>query len=391
MKVALVADGGLDAHVGDLAAAMSGLGHRVTVYARRDGQDFPDCVDNPRGYTVRRVPAGPAAPVPDHEILEWIGDFARGLAHWWEIDRPHVTHAHSWMPGIANQLAARAHGIPTVQTFHHLGVVERRRHDDVGWVSPVRLKLETLIARHAGWVTAICTDQVAELTRMGCPRSRISMVPHGVDLEAFCTEGTVAPRGGRNRIVAAGMSLQHRGFETVIDALPAIPDVELVIAGGPDPRRLIDDPQACRLRRLATVRGVEDRMALTGAIARHDMPALLRSADVVTCTPRHAHFGTVVLEAMACGVPVAASATGGALDTVVDGVTGRLVTPGRPRECAEVVAQMLRDSFRCRSLGLAGRDRARARYCWDRVCADTLRIYQRLTGSEGMRPLVGTG
>ena len=132
-------------------------------------------------------------------------------------------------------------------------------------------------------------------------------------------------------------------------------------------------------------------MVLTGAIARHDMPALLRSADVVTCTPRHAHFGTVVLEAMACGVPVAASATGGALDTVVDGVTGRLVTPGRPRECAEVVAQMLRDSFRCRSLGLAGRDRARARYCWDRVCADTLRIYQRLTGSEGMRPLVGTG
>ena len=98
---------------------------------------------------------------------------------------------------------------------------------------------------------------------------------------------------------------------------------------------------------------------------------------MVTCTPWYEPFGIVPLEAMACGVPVVASAVGGMLDTVVHDVTGYFVPPGRPRECAEAVS-ILRDSFLRRSLGLAGRDRACARYSWDRVADDTLRIYERL-------------
>jgi len=102
---------------------------------------------------------------------------------------------------------------------------------------------------------------------------------------------------------------------------------------------------------------------------------------VVACTPWYEPFGIVPLEAMGCGVPVVASAVGGMLDTVVHDVTGRLVTPRRPRECAEAVTTILRDSFLRRSLGLAGRDRACARYSWDRVAADTLRIYERLVST----------
>lgn len=81
---------------------------------------------------------------------------------------------------------------------------------------------------------------------------------------------------------------------------------------------------------------------------------------------------------MACGVPVVAAAVGGMLDTVVHDVTGRLVTPKRPVEVAESINTLLHDEFLRQSLGAAGRDRARARYSWDRVAADTLRIYDRL-------------
>ena len=133
-----------------------------------------------------------------------------------------------------------------------------------------------------------------------------------------------------------------------------------------------------------------ERVSFTGAVARPDLPALLRSADVVACTPWYEPFGIVPLEAMACGVPVVASAVGGMLDTVVHDVTGRLVTPKRPRELAEVVSTVLRDSFLRRSLGLAGRDRACARYSWDRVAADTLRIYERLAGGP-VQQLILTG
>ena len=105
------------------------------------------------------------------------------------------------------------------------------------------------------------------------------------------------------------------------------------------------------------------------------MPALLRSADVVVCSASYEPSGTVALEAMACGVPVVASAVGAMADSVVHDVTGRLVPPKDPDRLADAINLLLRDSFLRRSFGAAGRDRAKARYSWDRVAADTLRIY----------------
>ena len=391
MKIAMVSEhasplaalggadaGGQNVHVAELSAALARRGHQVEVYTRRDDPALPERTVTEDGYAVVHVPAGPPCPVPKDDLLQYMGSFAQYLDERWGESRPDVAHAHFWMSGIATQLAAKPHEVPTVQTFHALGVV-KRRYQGVQDTSPqARLRLERLVARDASWVAATCTDEVFELMRLGRKRSQISVVPCGVDLERFSPDGPRAPRGDLHRIVSVGRFVPRKGFDDVIQALTAISDAELVIAGGPRRDRLDADPEARRLRRLADELGVADRVHLYGSVARGDIPALLRSADVVACTPWYEPFGIVPLEAMACGVPVVASAVGGMLDTIVDGVTGLLVPPRNPRECANAINAMLRDPFVRKAFGAAGRDRARSRYAWDRIGADTLRIYDRL-------------
>lgn len=391
MKIAMVSEhasplaalGGVDAggqnvHVAELSAALARRGHQVTVYTRRDDPNLPSRVDTPHGYTVEHVPAGPPEHIPKDELLTYMGPFAQYLDAVWAADRPDVAHAHFWMSGIATQLAARHLNLPAVQTFHALGVVKRRHQGAQDTSPPDRLHLEATVARTATWVAATCTDEVFELMRMGRSRNRISVVPCGVDLDLFTPDGPVARRGPRHRIVSVGRFVPRKGFDTVVRALPHMPDTELVIVGGPDESALASDPEACRLLGLAEELGVADRMQLWGSVAREDMPAVLRSADVVACTPWYEPFGIVPLEAMACGVPVVASAVGGMLDTVVHDVTGRLVKPKCPDEVAKAINKLMRDDFLRQSMGAAGRDRARARYSWDRIAADSQRIYDKL-------------
>jgi len=332
-------------HVAGLSTALARQGHQVTVYTRRDDRGLPERVETLEGYTVMHVPAGPASQLPKDELLQFMGLFAQYLDAQWADDRPDVAHAHFWMSGVVTQLVARHLNLPAVQTFHALGVVERR-HQGAQDSSPTeRLRLEALVARGAAWVAATCTDEVFELMRMGRSRSRISVVPGGVNLDLFTPAGPQLPRADPHRIVSVGRLVPDKGFDVAVRALPWIPKTELVIVGGPDKSKLDTDPEACRLRDLAATLGVADRVRLYGAIAHEDMPALLRSADVVACTPWYEPFGVVVLEAMACGIPVVASAVGGMLDTVVHDVTGRLVPPKRPADLVGAINCLLRDSF----------------------------------------------
>ncbi|MGH7606494.1 MAG: glycosyltransferase, partial [Gemmatimonadales bacterium] len=102
----------------------------------------------------------------------------------------------------------------------------------------------------------------------------------------------------------------------------------------------------------------------------------LRSADAVICTPWYEPIGMVPLEGMACGVPVVASAVGGITDTVVDGITGRLVPPRKPRALAATQHHLLSHRTIREQYGAAGRDRAASRYSWDRIAAEAVRVYE---------------
>lgn len=397
MKIAMVSEhanplaalgeadaGGQNVHVAELSAALARAGHDVTVYTRRASRDEPAEVRTPQGYRVVAVPAGPPQPEPKDRLLPYMGEFASFLRDRWTAERPGLAHAHFWMSGLASVLAASSTGTPVAQTFHALGAVRKRYQGDKDTSPADRVRLERIIGRQAGRVIATCSDEVFELSRLGLPRARISVVPCGVDLAQFSPDGPAARRGARHRLVTVGRLVPRKGFDIAISALAQLPETELVIAGGPERGRLSQDPEVRRLRELADRLGVGDRVRWPGQVSRDDMPALLRSADAVVCTPWYEPFGIVPLEAMACGVPVVAAAVGGLTDTVVDGVTGLLVRPHQPKELASRVRRLLDDPALCHAYGTAGHDRAQARYSWDRVAADTLRAYQKLVPEPAM-------
>ena len=372
--------GGQNVHVAALAAALVRRGHDVVVYTRRDARGLPRRVATSDGYEVVHVPAGPAKHVPKDELLPHMTDFSRFLMQDWHDQRPDIVHGHFWMSGLASVLAVRRTRIPVVQTYHALGTVKRRHQGDQDTSPAERIAVERLIAHEVSVIAATCDDEVDELIAMGVARTKISVVPCGVDPKLFNPTGPVAGRTTRHRIVSVGRLVPRKGFADLITALALVPDTELVIAGGPPD--LSSDAEAQRLIACAESCGVADRVHLIGQVARQDMPALLRSADVVACVPWYEPFGIVPLEAMACGVAVVASAVGGLTDTVVDGVTGALTPPRDPRNLGRVLRRLLADRSRCEAYGIAGQDRVEARYTWEEVAARTEFIYERVAAAD---------
>ena len=368
--------GGQNVHVAELARALAGRGAKVTVHTRRDAAELPRQVPTAPGVTVHHVDAGPPREVPKDELLPFMGDFAQELGAAWREQRPDVVHAHFWMSAHAALAAARPLAIPVVQTFHALGVVKRRHQGAMDTSPPGRIETERRIMREADRIVATCTDEVFELVRQGADPRRVSVVPCGVDLQLFRPEGPVAPReSARRRLVTIGRFVERKGIGDVVEALAAVPDTELLVAGGPAARELEGHPEAERLRQLARRAGVADRVTLLGRLERSEVPGLLRSADAVVCVPWYEPFGIVPLEAMACGVPVVATAVGGMIDTVVDGQTGLHVPPRRPRDLAATLVPLLADAPLRRALGAAGARRARERYGWARVARATQQSY----------------
>jgi type III pantothenate kinase len=206
-----------------------------------------------------------------------------------------------------------------------------------------------------------------------------------VDLDLFGPRGATEARPeGQRRIVTVGRLVQRKGIGNVISALASIPDSELVIAGGPPADELAHDREAQRLASIASEHGVTDRVDLRGRVERRDLPALLRSADAVVCAPWYEPFGIVPLEAMACGVPVVASAIGGLIDTVVDGATGVHVPPRDPDRLASALRDLLGDPQRRATFGREGIVRARRLYDWNRIAATTLDVYSKVV-SRGVQ------
>jgi len=131
------------------------------------------------------------------------------------------------------------------------------------------------------------------------------------------------------------------------------------------------------MRGLARSLGVGERVRFTGWLDPDSLAQELADASVVVMPSRWPEpFGLVGIEALAAGRPVIASATGGILDWLQDGVTGLSVRPGDPLDLARALNELLADPERQRTMGAAGRKMVAARFSPERHLAGLLEAYR---------------
>lgn len=385
MKIAVVSgDDVVGADAAQFCAALAGRGHAVTSYVRQHGRRRADrAMDT--GYRVVSAPVGPGAAQSAAEILPFVGDWAAALERRWSVESPDVVHAFGWLGGLAAQLAARRQGRPTVQTFQGLAVLSQSAAAGSAVDDTARGRIEPLLARNAGWVTVESTSELEALAKLLHSRARVSVLTGGVDIDQYTPVGPALEGTNRHRILCVAHNpLHHNGFDTVIKALPRVRAAELVVAET-DPTNRRHDQAREKLQRLAATLGVADRVRFLGTVPGAELPMVVRSADVLACTPREPPRAAAVLQAMASGVAVVGAPVGVLADIVVTDVTGLVLSADDHSELGATLRSLAAERFRCKGMGAAGRNRALSRYTWDRIALDSLAIYGKLSSERLLR------
>ena len=371
--------GGQNVHVAELATGLARIGHEVIVYTRRAQATIPDRVPFGEGVWVEHLRAGPAGPLSKDSLPPHMPEFGRELKKAWQRDRPDVVHAHFWMSGMAAIPVAADLGVPVVQTFHALGSTKRHFQGEADTSPPERDRVERFVARSSALVVATSQEEKEQLLTWGVRPERVTVVPCGVDMDRFTPEGPQAPGGERPRVLSLGRLVPRKGVDTIIRAMPDVPEAELLIAGGPYPHELETDPEISRLRTIADEAGLTDRVRFLGCVDRADVPALIRSVDVAVNVPWYEPFGISTVESMACGIPVIASRVGGHKDTVVHGETGLLVPSHQPGRLAQTLSWLLAEPAVRTLFSTAARERAEELYSWTEVVRATEECYRSVT------------
>jgi starch synthase len=310
-----------------------------------------------------------------------------------------LVHSHTWYANAAGQLAAMLHNVPHVLTAHSLEPLRPWKAEQLGGGYRISSWVEKNAFESADAVIAVSNGMRRDILR-SYPKldpAKVSTVYNGIDLDRWKPtrdEAVLAELGidkDRPTVVFVGRITRQKGLPYLLRAIQSLPaDVQVVLcAGAPDTPEILEEV-AAGVRALQ-----EERTGLIWVdrlLDQRSLSVVLSSATVFVCPSVYEPLGIVNLEAMACGLPVVGTATGGIPEVVEDGVTGVLVpidqltdgtgTPVDPdrfvRDLTAALMQVLSDPERAAEMGRAGRVRAQAMFSWTQIAEDTEAIYRSL-------------
>ena len=272
--------------------------------------------------------------------------FGEAALMWRACRRMGIRHVHAHHANVASDvalLAAHLGGAGWSWSFTMHGSTEFfdvREH---------RLQQKVELA---GFVVCVSHHGRSQLMRLVDTShwDKLRVVRCGVDVEAFAP-GDGEQRDGPLEVLTVGRVDPVKGQPLLVEAIAELRrrgvDARLTFVG--------DGPGLAELGELAARTGVDDRVAFPGAVGQDEIRAFYRRADVFALPSFAEGLPVVLVEAMACGVPVVASRITGIPELVDDGVSGLLVTPGRGDELADALAALAADPARRAQMGRAGR------------------------------------
>jgi phosphatidylinositol alpha-1,6-mannosyltransferase len=311
-------------------------------------------------YEVVRAPTGMLLPTPG------VGRTAARLAAEHGCDTAFF--------GAAAPLGLLAPGLRRAGVRRLVGATHGH---ETGWVAlPGARQMMQRIAGGLDTLTYISGYTHDRLAPALAGRTELVQLSPGVDVDRFTPEVDGAPVRERYGladapvVVCVSRLVPRKGQDTLVrgwsQVLARHPRARLLLVGG--------GPLEAPLRRAVEERGVADSVVLTGGVPTGQLPAHYAAGDVfaMPCrTRRHGldveGLGMVFLEAAACGLPVVAGTSGGAPETVQEGVTGHVVDPRSPDAVAAVLADLLDDPARARAMGAAGRAWVEQRWSWTTI------------------------
>jgi glycosyltransferase involved in cell wall biosynthesis len=357
-------------------------GYEVHVVSARKGAQPEEEICN--GVQIHRVPV----PFNLHAMLlvrRLIGNGSEWVVH---------THATC---GLFMAPVKRIQGVRLVSHSHG---TSRSHH------VPIRLKAGSLVLDYSSlgitydmlrekslWRSA---DRVLTVSQTllrdirdsyGIPQSRLRVVYNGADINLFKPNGgaslPTSLRGleGKKIILYVGHFGLRKGIFFLIRAMKLlkveVPESHLVCVGGV-PDWLGDDDYWGILRREIERNGVNEDVTLIDKVKNVDLPAYYRAASVFALPSYYETISKVTMEAMACGLPVVATNTGGIPELVDNGRTGLLVPYGSVNELASAIASMLQDESGSRRMGMEGRAKVEQDFTWEAVARRVKSVYDEL-------------
>ena len=370
--------GGAGVHVEYLARALSGLVD-LTVH----------CQGEPRAGAVAHQPWD----VLKDQVLRI---FSTDLSMADAVAGSDVLHSHTWYANLAGHLASLLYGVPHVVTMHSLEPLRPWKAEQLGGGYALSSWCERVAATSAAAVVAVSEGMRADILAAYPEISpeRVRVIYNGIDTCEYAPDAAIdvlATHGidpERPYVIFVGRITRQKGVAVLLRAAAMLdPTAQLVLcAGAADTPELREEVTSLVAGLQASRTGV---VWIPQMLPKRDIIQLLTHATVFACPSVYEPLGIVNLEAMACGTAVVASRVGGIPEVVEEGVTGLLVPPDDPSALAEALNALLRDPGRATAMGDAGRKRAVGSFSWDAVAAQTVALYEELTGPAAAAAAAG--